>query len=111
METEKSGMNSERIKALEQWIKEDPSDPFNKYGLAMELSQSQPERAAALFAELFTSHHDYLPTYYIAAHFYVDQGDQSKAIKILEDGIELARKQNNGKTLRELRSALEELRF
>lgn len=104
-------MNSERIKTLEQWIKEDPHDPFNKYGLAMELSQLQPERAAALFEELLTSHADYLPTYYIASHFYADQGDQSKAIKILENGIVLARKQNNEKTLRELSSALEELRF
>jgi tetratricopeptide (TPR) repeat protein len=104
-------MNSERIKTLEHWIKEDPNDPFNKYGLAMELSQLQPEKAAALFTELLTSHPDYLPTYYIASHFYSDQGDQDLAIKILENGIELARKQNNGKTLRELKSALEEFRF
>ncbi len=103
-------MNSERIKTLEQWIKEDPSDPFNKYGLAMELSKPQPVRAASLFAELLTNHPDYLPTYYLASHFYSDQGDQSLAIKILEGGILLAQKQSNEKTLRELRSALEELR-
>ncbi len=110
METEKSGMNSERIKTLEQWIKEDPNDPFNKYGLAMELSQSQPERATALFTELLTSHPDYLATYYIAAQFF-SQSEPDKVIAILEVGIELAKKQNNEKTFRELRSALEELRF
>jgi tetratricopeptide (TPR) repeat protein len=104
-------MANERIKTLEQWIQEDPNDPFNKYGLAMELSQSQPERAAALFSELLTNHADYLPTYYIAASFFSYQGDQNQAIKILENGIDLARKQNNEKTLRELKSALEELRF
>ncbi len=104
-------MNRDRIKNLEEWIKEDPNEPFNKYGLAIELAHWQPKKAATLFIELLTSHPDYLPTYYIASHFYADQGDQSLAIKILEDGIELARKQNNEKTLRELRSALEELRF
>jgi tetratricopeptide (TPR) repeat protein len=104
-------MNSERIKTLEQWMKEDPSDPFNKYGLAIELSQLQPQKALTLFNELLTQHPDYLPTYYIAASFFSIQGDQGQAIKILEDGIELAKKQNNDKTLRELMSALEELRF
>jgi tetratricopeptide (TPR) repeat protein len=104
-------MNSERIKTLEQWIKEDPNDPFNKYGLAMELSESWPEKALLLFNELLTHHPDYLPTYYIAASFFSYQGDQDQAIKILEIGIELAGKQNNEKTLRELKSALEELRF
>jgi tetratricopeptide (TPR) repeat protein len=103
-------MNSERIKTLEQWIKEDPSDPFNKYGLAMELSQSQPEKAAALFTELLTSHPNYLPTYYIAAQFF-SRTKPDKAIAILEAGIELAKRQNNEKTKREMESALGELRF
>ncbi|MFM9840798.1 MAG: tetratricopeptide repeat protein [Cyclobacteriaceae bacterium] len=103
-------MNSERIKTLEQWIEEDPSDPFNKYGLAMELILNKPERAALLFDELLTQHSDYLPTYYIAAQFF-SQSNSDKAIAILEAGIELAKKQKNEKTLRELRSALDELRF
>jgi tetratricopeptide (TPR) repeat protein len=104
-------MNNERIKSLEQWMKEDPSDPFNKYGLAIELLQSQPERAALLFRELLTNYPDYLPTYYMAASFFSYQGDQGQAIKILEDGIKLAERQNNEKALRELKSALEELRY
>jgi tetratricopeptide (TPR) repeat protein len=104
-------MNSDRIKTLEQWIKEDPADPFNKYGLAIELLQTERERATILFDELLMQHADYLPTYYIAASFFSHQGNPDRAIKILETGIDLARKQNNEKTLRELRSALEELRF
>ena len=104
-------MNSERIKMLEEWIKENPNEPFNKYALAMEHSQVQPEKASELFGELLTLHPDYLPTYYIAASFFSYQGDQIHAIKILEKGIDLAQKQNNDKTLRELKSALEELIF
>ena len=103
-------MNSERIQTLEQWIKEDPNDPFNKYGLAMELIKSQPEKAATLFDELLTQHADYLPTYYIAAKFF-SQSKPSKAIAILETGIELAKKQNNEKARREMQSSLNELNF
>ena len=29
-------MNSERIKLLEQYLEDDPSDPFNLYALALE---------------------------------------------------------------------------
>jgi tetratricopeptide (TPR) repeat protein len=104
-------MNPERIKNLEQWIKEEPHDPFNKFGLAMELATSQPDRAANLFEELLTIHTDYLPTYYVAATFFVAAGKQNKAIQILERGIVLAKSLKNEKTLRELKSALDELRF
>lgn len=104
-------MNRDRIKNLEEWIKEDPNEPFNKYALAMEYSQSLPERAAVLFGELLTQHSEYLPTYYISANFYADLGLREKAIQILQSGIILAQKQNNGKTLRELQTILEQLEF
>jgi tetratricopeptide (TPR) repeat protein len=104
-------MNSDRIKTLEQWIKEDPNDPFNKYGLAIELLQTESERAEALFDELLKDHPNYLPTYYMAANLFAGRNQPEKAIGILERGIELAKKQNNEKALRELKSELEALRF
>ncbi|MCA6434713.1 MAG: tetratricopeptide repeat protein, partial [Cytophagales bacterium] len=54
---------------------------------------------------------DYLPTYYIAAGFFLDQGNQPKAIQILESGIIVAKKQHNLKTEKELHSFLDELLF
>jgi tetratricopeptide (TPR) repeat protein len=104
-------MNSDRIKTLEQWIKEDPTEPFNKYGLAMELLQTDAPRVSLLFDELLRHHTSYLPTYYIAANFYADQGNPDKAIKILEVGIVLAKEQDNQKAFRELKSLLDEMRF
>jgi hypothetical protein len=104
-------MNIERVKNLEQWIVEDPKDPFNKYALAMELSGKDPQRVGLLFQELMTQHADYLPTYYIAAGFFLDQGNQPKAIQILESGIIVAKKQHNLKTEKELHSFLDELLF
>lgn len=104
-------MNIERVKNLESWIREDPNEPFNKYALAMELSGNDPKRVGSLFQELMTQHADYLPTYYIAAGFFLDQGDQPKAIQALETGILIAKKQKNLKTEKELTSFLDELLF
>jgi tetratricopeptide (TPR) repeat protein len=104
-------MNYERVKNLEQWILEDPTEPFNKYALAMELNGKDPQRVGLLFQELLTQHADYLPTYYIAASFFLDQGDQPKAIQALETGILIAKKQNNLKTEKELASFLDEILF
>jgi hypothetical protein len=104
-------MNTERVKNLENWITEDPTEPFNKYALAMELSGNDPVRVGLLFDELMAKHPDYLPTYYIAASFFSNRGDQSKAIKALETGVLLAKKQNNLKTEKELTSFLNELLF
>jgi hypothetical protein len=104
-------MNYERVKNLEQWILEDPTEPFNKYALAMELNGKDPQRVGLLFQELLTQHADYLPTYYIAASFFLAQGNQPKAIQTLESGITVAKKQNNLKTEKELHSFLDELQF
>jgi tetratricopeptide (TPR) repeat protein len=104
-------MNEDRIRNLEQWIKEDPSEPFNKYALAMELSALKPDIAALLFDELLELHSDYLPAYYTGAVFFLNQGLPEKAITRFEAGIQLADHQNNKKALKELKATLEELKF
>lgn len=103
-------MNLERINQLEKWASEDPTDPFNKYGLALEVQHIDRQKADGLFTELLTHHKDYLPTYYTAAQFYTDF-DNRKAINILEAGIVLAKVLGDNKTARELQSALDELLF
>jgi hypothetical protein len=103
-------MNIERIKQLEKWVGEDPTDPFNKYGLALEVQHIDRLKADGLFSELLTHHKDYLPTYYTAAQFYADY-DNRKAIAILEQGIALAKILEEPKAVRELQSALDQLLF
>ncbi len=103
-------MSKERIAMLEQWIKDEPSDPFNKYALALEVQAIDRVKAEAIFNELLELHPDYLPTYYTAAQFYVDDNEPT-AIRILEKGILLAVQQTNLKAKRELQSALDQLLF
>ncbi|SRR5258706_9226629 len=102
-------MNSERIKMLEQFIADDPSDPFNHYALALELMKSDKDRAKKIFDRLISSHPDYVPSYYQAALLRIELSLNDEATKIIEQGIVEAKKQNNAKATSELRSLLDEM--
>lgn len=104
-----SGMNSDRIKMLEQFIADDPSDPFNHYALALELIKTDRNQAKKIFDRIIREHPDYVPSYYQAALLYIELSLNEDAAKIIEDGIVEARKQNNQKAVNELRSLLDEM--
>jgi hypothetical protein len=104
-------MSADRIAQLEKFYQEDPTDPFNAYALALEYTGSAPSKARSLFEILLRDHSGYLPTYYHAAKFFQDGGETDRAIAVFENGISLAEKNKDAKTLRELRSAYDELRF
>lgn len=99
-------MRNRRIALLQQFIKENPSDPFNKYALALEyMADGSDDRVRSLFDNLFQEHANYLPTYFQAAQFYWSTNEMEKADQAFKEGIELATKQKNGKALAELKSA------
>jgi tetratricopeptide (TPR) repeat protein len=100
---------SERIKQLEEFITEDPSDPFNFYALALEYAKVDDPKALDLFNHLVKNHTDYVPTYYQFAKLYESLGQKENAIKIFTQGITIATQQNDLKTLQELRTGLSEV--
>jgi Tfp pilus assembly protein PilF len=100
-----------RLQQLEEYYHEDPRDPFNIYGLALEYLKTDMSRSIVLFDELLNFHPEYIPTYYHAAKLYTDLNDKDRAIAIYEKGIELAKKSGEQKALRELQSAYNELIF
>ncbi len=102
---------SSRLEILLQYYNEDPHDPFNIYALAMEQLKSNADESLRLFEELMERHEDYVPTYYHAALLYQQRDERDKAISTYEKGIEVARKQNDLKALRELQSAYDEMLF
>ena len=104
-------MNSERLKQLFDFLKHDPNDSFTIYAIALEYIEDRPDKAREYLDILLEKHPDYLPTYYQAALLYQSLNEPKKAITIFEHGIELARKQNNRTTERELQNALNELLF
>lgn len=111
MNRKSNNMNKERVELLKKFHDEDANDPFPIYGLAMEYLHEQPDEAWALFDILLAQHADYLPVYYTAAHFLLEQGNEDLAKDLLKKGIELSITQKNDKATRELRSALEQLEF
>lgn len=104
-------MAIDRIEQLQKYYEEDPSDPFNLYALAIEYLHTDAAKSLSLFENLLVNHPDYLPTYYHAAKLYQDLGRREKAIDVYKKGMSLARKSNDTKALRELRSAYDEMMF
>jgi tetratricopeptide (TPR) repeat protein len=100
-----------RLEQLHKFLEEDPADPFNLYALALEYQKHDAPKALAYFEQLVREHESYLPVYYTLAKFYVEEEEAELAIKVFQKGIEKASEQNNAKTLRELRTALDELMF
>jgi len=98
-------MNETRIKQLLQFSKETPNDPFIKYALALEYLDAEPLTAKNLFIELLDNFEDYIPTYFHAAHLFIDLDEIEKAKRTFEKGIKLCEKEKDLKTLAELKNA------
>lgn len=102
-------MSTSRIEMLEKFMKEDATDPFPVYALALEYQQVDKLKAQHLFETLLTRFPDYLPTYYMAGNFFLDENETIKAEEIFRQGLQLAQQQQNKTALREIRSALDNL--
>jgi len=102
-------MNTDRIKMLEQFLQDDPTDPFNLYALALEFKNQDSKRSEELFDQLLAQYPNYLPTYYIAGNFFADQAHIEKGMDILRKGFTLALEQKDKNAARELKSAIENL--
>jgi tetratricopeptide (TPR) repeat protein len=104
-------MPTNLLSQLEQFYNEEPGDPFNLYALALEYQKHDQAKASKLFDKLLSEHPSYVPSYYHAAKLFEQLDERDKAIRTYEKGIEMARKVNDQKTARELRSAYDELVF
>ena len=93
------------LEKLIDFYKEDPSDPFNIYALAIEYTKWDTQKAKNYFEELLKNHPSYIPTYYHAAALFSQLNEPDLAKMTYEKGIEMAEKLNKMHALRELKSA------
>ena len=100
-----------RIDHLRQFIKDDPTDEFPRYALALEYLHADPQTARKEFEDLLIRFPDYLPAYYPAAHLMIDLGDEKRAEALFLRGIEISQQQKNQKTEQELRTAYNQWLF
>lgn len=100
----------DRIATFKTFISRSPTDPFPRYGLAMELKgRGQLAEAWDVFAELLATFSDYVPTYLMAGGTLVALGRRDEAADIYRRGIEVAGQRGDAHARSELESALAEL--
>ncbi len=98
-----------RLQQLQQFLSEEPSDPFNLYALAIEYQKTDVQKSMELFRLLITENPKYIPTYYHFGKLLQENGEPENAQTVFESGIQFAQELNEMKALRELRAALQEL--
>ena len=99
-----------RREMLTRFLEQNPSDAFARYGLAMEYSNAgETEQALAEFMKLLELHPDYSNGYFMAAQTLERSGRTAEAKKMLENGIESARRTGNKHAMSEMTGMLEEL--
>lgn len=91
-------------------LKAEPNDPFLQYALALEYEKAeQIHKAVTTLEELKTGHPEYLPTYYKLGKLYELLLNNIAALAVYKQGVLLARKTSEVKTLGELNEAIQNL--
>ena len=99
-----------RIATLKEVLAANPEDAFARYALGLEYSGAgDTDAALAEFQRLLASHPDYTNGYFMAAQTLERAGRTAEAKKMLESGIEAAKRTGNKHALSEMAGMLEEL--
>jgi tetratricopeptide (TPR) repeat protein len=103
-------MTETRMEKLAAFLEQNPNDAFARYGLAMEYSNAgQTETALEHFRKLLEVHPDYTNGYFMAAQALERASRTPEAKKMLETGIEAAKRTGNRHALSEMTGMLESL--
>src|SRR4051812_48825753 len=99
-----------RLELLLDFVEKNPTDPFPRYGLALEYKNlGRTEEAAQVFSELIARHPDYTAAYLHAGNTLVTLARREEAKRMFEAGVEACRKKGDAHALGELMGALEAL--
>ncbi|TLP69846.1 tetratricopeptide repeat protein [Maribacter sp. ACAM166] len=95
-----------RIEQLQEFLKEDSNDSFLTYALALEYVRVEKnDTARDCFLKLIKDDENYVASYYQLGKLYESLNEVEKAIEIYKNGIEIAKKIKDAKTLLELQEA------
>ena len=96
-------MSINRLERLQEFLNNEPNDPFLKYALATEyLRLNNPEKALWFFLDLVDKHTDYVGTYYHLGKLYEQMAQSKDALVTYEKGIAVAKKIKDQHALNEL---------
>ena len=100
----------DRIATFKSFIARTPSDPFPRYGLAMELKGAgQLDEAWSAFEQLIRDFPEYVPSYLMAGGTLTALGRSQQAADVYRAGISVATRRGDSHAKKELESALWEL--
>jgi predicted Zn-dependent protease len=100
----------DRIANFKTFIARAPSDPFPRYGLAMEhKTRGELAEAWTIFEELLQQFPDYVATYLMAGATLVALGRKPEAADVYRRGAEVATQRGDQHARRELEGALGEI--
>jgi predicted Zn-dependent protease len=101
---------SSRIIAIKEMLEAEPNDAFLIYALALEYEKSNYiHQAVDALENLKTNQPEYLPTFYKLGKLYELLLNNIAALAVYKQGVLLARKTNEVKTLAELNEAIQNL--
>ncbi|WP_138432016.1 tetratricopeptide repeat protein [Fodinibius saliphilus] len=102
--------NKSKIKQLARQIKNNPGDSFSKFALALEFRKNgEFKKARILFEDILSSDPEYVGVYYHLGKLYEALDRLKDAKKLYTKGIDIAQKQNKGRTKTELKEALSQV--
>ncbi len=102
--------DEDRVAALKQILDINPDDAFARYALGLEYSNSgDTDGALAEFQRLLAAHPDYTNGYFMAAQTLVRAERSDEARKMLNAGIECARRTRNQHAMAEMQGLLDEI--
>ena len=95
-----------RLEQLQEFLKDDINDSILKYALALEyVKVKENDTARDCFLKLIKEDKNYVASYYQLGKLYESLNEVEKAMGIYKNGIEIAQKIENKKTLLELQEA------
>jgi tetratricopeptide (TPR) repeat protein len=99
-----------KIKQLARQIKHNPGDSFSKFALALEFrKQGEFKKARILFEDILSSDPDYVGVYYHLGKLYEALDRLDDAQTLYQKGIPIANEQDEQRTEKELKEALQQL--
>lgn len=95
-----------RLEQLQEFLKDDINDSILKYALALEyVKVKENDTAKDCFLKLIKEDENYIASYYQLGKLYESLNEVVKAMRIYKNGIEIAKKIKDEKTLLELQKA------
>lgn len=100
----------DKIAALQEILKEAPTDPFARYGLAMAYTaEGATDQALAEYTTILQHNPDYVPAYQMSAQTLLRLGRTDEATSRLHDGLAAANRTGNAHAQSEMQAMLDDL--